>query len=335
MFYSSWMRGGKTLSILSRLCVWLLLGATLGLAGCAVSVKKSDDSALKINKASRKQITMNVTGSQTATASKDWQLMSDALRDAMASAASAIDATFSLQKGKPRPTGQTGTLLVVDIKDFRYLSETARYLAGIMTGNAFVDASVQFKDLRTGTAIGERTFNTSSSAWEGIFSAMTDKQVRAIATEIADEIHQSSDAPAPAGAAAVDSLAGGEESAGAAAPQASVPAVQWRGLMACDARKDSGATAAAYQAKFDMEVAGSAVTLHRQNANVRETLSGDIEDGAVDLHGIGYRLANKSKMWQLRIQGAFLPDGNTFSGKGNMLLGAKPIRNCDLTMVKN
>ena len=327
MSYSSWMRAGK---ILSKLCAWLLLGATLGLTGCAVSVKKSDaDVALKINKESRKQITMNLTGSQTATTSQDWELMSNALRDAMAAAAASIDSTFSLQKGKPRPTGQTGTLLVVNIKDFRYLSETVRYLAGIMTGNAFVDASVQFKDLRTGTSIGERTFNTSSSAWEGIFSAMTDKQVRAIATEIADEIHHSGDAPASTGVAAV------EESPESASATAATIAEQWRGLMACDANKDGGATAAAYQAKFDMEVSGPAVTLHRQNAQVMETLSGNIEEGAVDLRGIGYRLSDKSKMWQLRIQGAFMPGGNTFSGKGNMLVGAKSIRSCDVTMVKN
>jgi hypothetical protein len=308
----------------------LLLGATLGLTGCAVSVKTSDaDVPLKINKESRKQITMNLTGSQTATTSQDWELMRNALRDAMAAAAASIDATFALQTGKPRPTGQTGTLLVVNIKDFRYLSEGVRYVAGIMTGNAFVDTSVQFKDLRTGTSVGERTFNTSSSAWEGVFSAMTDKQVRAIAKEIADEIHHSGDAPAPTGVAAV------EEGPGAAsAPPATVPE-QWHGLMACDARTEGGATAAAYQANFAMEVDGPAVTLHRQNAQVMETLSGNIEDGAVDLRGIGYRLSDKSKMWQLRIQGAFMPGGSTFSGKGNMLVGAKSIRSCDVTMVKN
>jgi hypothetical protein len=327
MSYSSWMRAGK---ILSKLCASLLLCATLGLTGCAVSVKKSDaDVPLKINKESRKQITMNLAGSQTATTSQDWELMSSALRDAMAAAAASIDTTFSLQKGKPRPTGQTGTLLVVNIKDFRYVSETARYMVGIMTGNAFVDASVQFKDLRTGTSIGERTFNTSSSAWEGIFSAMTDKQVKAIATEIADEIHHSGDAPASTGVAAV------EDSPESTSATAATIAEQWRGLMACDANKDGGATAAAYQAKFDMEVSGSTVTLHRQNAQVMETLSGNLEEGAVDLRGVGYRLSNKSKMWQLRIQGAFMPDGNTFSGKGNMLIGAKSIRSCGVTMVKN
>jgi hypothetical protein len=334
MTYPSWNHAGK---ILVKLCASLLLCATMGLTGCAVSVKKSDaDVPLKINKDARKQITMNLTGSEAATTSRDWELMRNTLRDAMAGAAAAIDATFSMQTGKPRPTGQTGTLLILNIEHFRYLTETTRYMAGILAGNAFVEASVQFKDLRTGTAIGQRTFNTSSTAWEGIFSAMTDKQVRAIATEIAGEIRDSKDAPALAGDAAIDANQGTAYMPLATASASSGPPPDlWRGLMSCDARKDGGVASAAYQAKFDMEVAGSAVTLHRQTALVMETLSGNIDDGAVDLRGLGYRMNDKTKMWQMNIKGEFMPGGNTFSGRGNMLLRAKPIRNCNVTMVRN
>ena len=81
-----------------------------------------------------------------------------------------------------------GTLLVVNINDYRYLTPGARYGFGVMTGNAFIDSSVEYRDLKTGAVLGEKRFNTTSSAWQGVFSPMTDKQVQAIATEIAGEI---------------------------------------------------------------------------------------------------------------------------------------------------
>jgi hypothetical protein len=57
-----------------------------------------------------------------------------------------------------------------------------------LTGNAYVDSSVQFRNLKTGALLGERKYNTSSSAWQGIFAPMTEKQVQAIATQIVNEI---------------------------------------------------------------------------------------------------------------------------------------------------
>ncbi len=42
-----------------------------------------------------------------------------------------------------------------------------------------------FRDLNTGEVWGERHYDTSSTAWQGVFSPMTDKQVRAICKEIA------------------------------------------------------------------------------------------------------------------------------------------------------
>jgi len=47
---------------------------------------------------------------------------------------------------------------------------------------------VSFRDLKTGEVWGEQSYDTSSTAWEGIFSAMTDKQVRAICKEITAEL---------------------------------------------------------------------------------------------------------------------------------------------------
>jgi hypothetical protein len=63
-----------------------------------------------------------------------------------------------------------------------------RYGFGVMTGNAFVQARVSFRDLKTGDSWGERSYDTSSTAWQGVFSAMTDKQVRAICKEIVADL---------------------------------------------------------------------------------------------------------------------------------------------------
>ncbi len=93
-----------------------------------------------------------------------------------------------MRDGEPKPTGQAGTLVAVHVNDYRYVSAGARFGLGVMTGNAYVDAKIRFLDLKTGQSFGEQTINTSSSAWQGIFSAMTDKQLQAIAKEIVNDI---------------------------------------------------------------------------------------------------------------------------------------------------
>lgn len=164
-----------------------LLFGTLLLTGCAASVQKSSAGMpLKTTSDSSRHIAMNVTGPHTE--SGDWEQLKGEWRAAMKSAAASIGAKFSAQEGKPQPTGELGTLVVVNVNDYRYLSPGARYGFGVMTGNAYVDSTVQFMDLKTGALLGERKYNTSSTAWQGIFSAMTEKQIQAITSEIANEI---------------------------------------------------------------------------------------------------------------------------------------------------
>jgi len=40
----------------------------------------------------------------------------------------------------------------------------------------------------SGRVLGSRKYSTSSTAWQGIFSAMTSKQVQAISEEIVAEV---------------------------------------------------------------------------------------------------------------------------------------------------
>ena len=166
-----------------------LIGAAL--AGCAATVQRgptADAAPIRIPAESSRNIVMNVTGSSVATESDDWEPFKGEWRAAMAAAAASRGAGFSTQEGAPRATGQPGTLVIVDVNDYRYLTPGARFGLGVMIGNAYVDAKVRFADLKTGASLGERTYNTSSSAWQGIFSAMTDKQVQAICREVIAEI---------------------------------------------------------------------------------------------------------------------------------------------------
>jgi hypothetical protein len=164
---------------------FLLIIAAFALGGCAASVKKGDNAApIKVGTDASKMLVLNMTGSKDSTTSGDWEPFKGLWRQALKEDMAAIGTPFSAQEGEPRSTGEPGTLLVVDIADFRYLSTGMRYGFGVMTGNAFVNASVSFRDLKTGEVWGEQKYDTSSTAWQGIFSAMTDKQVRAICKEI-------------------------------------------------------------------------------------------------------------------------------------------------------
>ena len=175
-----------------RLSTFVLAAGLAALAGCAATVQRAPadaGAAVRVPAQSSKNIVLNVTGSPAAVQSKDWEAFKGEWRSALGGAATAAGARFSAQDGAPRPMAEPGTLVVVDVADYRYLTPGARFGLGIMTGNAYIDTKVRFVDLRTGAPLGERAYNTSSSAWQGVFSAMTDKQVQAISKEIVSEIN--------------------------------------------------------------------------------------------------------------------------------------------------
>lgn len=170
---------------------WMaVMAATVALAGCAANVQRGDTSAdvLRVDPASSRTIVLNVTGSDVSTGAEDWQDFKGEWRTAIETAASARGARASMQDGVPRATGQAGTLVVVDVEDYRYMSTGARFGLGVMGGNAYINSDVRYLDLATGATLATRSYDTSSSAWEGAFSAMTSKQVQAIADAIVAEI---------------------------------------------------------------------------------------------------------------------------------------------------
>ena len=170
-----------------------LLGAVVvALAGCAANVVRTGDSAAKvpIPAQSKARLVMNVGGAPQATASRDWEAYRAEWRTAFKAEADAAGIAFVWQDGPPKPLAQAGTLLAVHVDDYRYLSPGARHGLGVMTGNAYVNAKLRYLSLADGRPFGEETVNTSSSAWQGIFSAMTEKQIQAIAKDALQELRQ-------------------------------------------------------------------------------------------------------------------------------------------------
>jgi hypothetical protein len=168
-----------------------LLAVGLALTGCASTVQKSDQSApmpVAVGAAPGKSIVLNMTGSTDSTTAKDWNDFKGLWREACRKDAAAAGAVFSMQEGEPKPTGDAGTLVVVNVADYRYISNGARIMLGVMTGNAYINAQVTFRDLKSGDVRTSATYDTKSSAWGGVFAAMTTKQVGAMCDKIVGEI---------------------------------------------------------------------------------------------------------------------------------------------------
>jgi hypothetical protein len=110
---------------------------------------------------------------------------------------------------------------------------------------------------------------------------------------------------------------------------------KWGGVMSCGARRDGGQNAQPYQVAFAMEVKGNKVTVHRETAQVLETLAGNSGNGSLQLRGGGYRLEEPSRKWQLAIDGDFPAGATTYTGTGSMFANGRALRACELKMTRN
>lgn len=169
--------------------MWAVLGCLL-LSACAASVQRpagpTGDLGIPVSATAR--IALLVQADPEIAASKDWELFRTEWRTAMAATAAAAGREFVHLDAMPPAGGEEGTLVVVKVNDYRYLSPGARYGFGVMTGNAYIDADAQFLVFPELRLAGTRKYATSSSAWQGIFSAMTGKQLEAITAEMLKEI---------------------------------------------------------------------------------------------------------------------------------------------------
>lgn len=143
---------------------------------------------VRVPAASTKKVVLHMTGAKTSVEARDWSGFKDEWRATFAEHAKAAGITFVMQDGDVQPPKEDGTLLTVHVNDYRHVGIGARIFLGIMSGNAYIDAKVAFSDLKTGQRFGEQAYNTTSSAWHGVFAKMTPQQVDAIAGGVFGEI---------------------------------------------------------------------------------------------------------------------------------------------------
>lgn len=165
------------------------------LTGCAATVKRdsADAKLSEIPKRATTKLVLNVSGPKETIGAKDWEGFKQEWKENFLEQAEAAHVAFEMQEGSPKATGEDGVLLSVFVQDYRFIRPGTRYVTGVMSGNAFIESKLTFSDLRTGEAFGSQVANTSSSAWEGIFSAMTNKQVEAIAADVFKQMKSGKD----------------------------------------------------------------------------------------------------------------------------------------------
>lgn len=176
----------------------IAVAATFLVAGCASSPTGGDTAGssaettvqpriaapVAIPPASRRRVVLALTGPAAVVQSKDWDEFRREWRETFADHAREAGIEYSFSDAVPRPTGQDGTILLVDIDDYRIVGVGSRIFFGAMTSNAFISARVKFSSLRDGVPFGEQQYSTTSSAWSGIFAKVTPQQVDSIATSV-------------------------------------------------------------------------------------------------------------------------------------------------------
>ncbi len=161
----------------------LLVIAALALMGCAATVEKGVSSgSLAIPQGSEQVLAVSFAGNSKVTANPEWPKLQQIWRNALRAEASLA--------GKRMTSGPSsgGLVIAIEVSNFRYVTTAERMNLGVMVGNAWVNSKVRFIDSATGVDLGFREYDTSSSAWEGVMSAMTEDQVRAISKEIIADI---------------------------------------------------------------------------------------------------------------------------------------------------
>jgi hypothetical protein len=175
---------------MKRTSFFISLSCAIGvslLSGCAASVKSGGTEALAIEESAKQNLVVNIQGNGKVQQNDDWIRLRQEWNEALKN--EAARAGYRLTENHvANPAEKDGVGIKINVTNFRYITPGARYAAGVMVGNAWINSSADFSDLKSGRMIGTRTYDTSSSAWEGVMSAMTQEQVEAIAQQIITDI---------------------------------------------------------------------------------------------------------------------------------------------------
>jgi len=163
---------------------------TLAMIGCAANVTKSGppQPPLSINATAARSIVMQVQAAPGMPAAGNWEKLKNDWRDGIAIAAGRAGMRVYWAEGEKSYDSEPAVLVIVKIRNYRYMTPESRIGMGVLTGNAYVNAEVEFFELPAKNLLGTRVYGTTTSAAEGILSATTRQQVLAISNEVIGEI---------------------------------------------------------------------------------------------------------------------------------------------------
>lgn len=166
----------------------IAIAIVCALSGCAASVKKTGGDQLSISAEAKRSIVVDVRGSQWVQSNREWLKFRAAWLTALREEANAAGISYADLGKANRLNPYPATFVDIEVSNFRYVSKDERYGLGVMVGNAWINSSASFIDWQSRELIASRKYDTTSSAWEGVFSAMTKEQIQAISKEIISEI---------------------------------------------------------------------------------------------------------------------------------------------------
>lgn len=159
----------------------------VAMAGCAATVKQSSlggAPATAVARASGEQargaVAIVVTGSDSLRGNSDWASLTNDWQELVPDVATELHTSASYVASESALTSSQTMLVRIKVNDFRYMSTAKRFLMGVLAGNAYMDLDIEYVQLPSMQVVGSKKINTSSTAWEGIFSAVTPKQVYAV-----------------------------------------------------------------------------------------------------------------------------------------------------------
>jgi len=166
-----------------------LLTLGLLLTGCSATVQRDASTApLQVQPASTQRVVLSVTASPALLASNGWADLLQEWKNSMEWAANNAKVAYTFHDGSQAPAAQPATWVKVQVNDFRFVSTAKRWMVGVFSGNAFVDSDVSFVDLQQGRDLGTRKFSSTSSALQGVFAPMTERQLEVISTAIVKDV---------------------------------------------------------------------------------------------------------------------------------------------------
>lgn len=174
-----------------RRSLFAALGGLLG--GCAATVQTHTPPAggtprLAVPAVPTIQVGLLVTATPAMRAAAGWPAFRAEWRNAFKGATAAAGLRMAYFETEPSEN-LPGTVLVrITVNDYRHISTGMRWALGGFTGNAFVEADVEFIELPGKRSLGSRRYSSSSSFWQGVLAPMTDKQLPALAAAMVQEL---------------------------------------------------------------------------------------------------------------------------------------------------